>query len=142
MRNADRPWVAVQSVDIINPDASPITVVTIQNSGRSPALNVDASVQWLPLDSNELFPPPLAHEEGVPSSLIPAGGAQSMTVLKPSQGWSSDLVDSLSNGTKTLWIRGLIDYEDSFGEHHQTRFQYLYIPEERAFSPYGENTAT
>lgn len=108
------------------PDRGPIILITIRNSGHTPANNVihymNAIFREFPLTS------PLPERPEIDPRLrsifsIPPGGTTSKNYVFPNRATDHEIAE-LRAGTGAIFIYGEISYNDIFGVERITRYRF------------------
>jgi len=129
-RSDQRAWVgAVQPVIVQLKDSSMRVSITIQNFGRTPALNLVPQIHVRTLTSSESFAPGRPAEPTDPKTRAALQPGQAFT-LGPNEvpPISTDLADEINTGKTCFYAFGEVFYDDAFGEHHCTTFAYMLLP--------------
>ncbi len=112
--------------EIISPTEGPAAVLTIRNSGSTPAFKVvhyaGIHVAEYPLKT-EL--PPIGRVKSPPSSAIPPEGfnTKRANIFRP---LTSEEIAGLRNGTVAVWIYGEITYRDAFHRKRRSRYRLFH----------------
>jgi hypothetical protein len=113
---------SIDTTDIRRPIFKRLTI----NAGKTPALNVRNGVD---LRIDHYPPPPAFYAGNMPSVLVAVG----QTVIPPGlftdapdDRFTNELTDMQLNniraGVMAVYIAGVIEYEDVFGDSHKTTF--------------------
>jgi hypothetical protein len=104
----------------------PGAVLTIKNSGATPAYNVRSGALidiMEPINEDKLVLSPLMNKFG--ASLGPGVGLTNTPwfarALTPSE------VADIAIGAKAIYLHGRVEYEDAFGKKHFTEFRLRYV---------------
>jgi hypothetical protein len=126
---AERAYVLLDDIALqqLKPQERSVAIFTFKNTGRTPAfineLRVSATIA-ASLDATPEYSPTPTQ---APAAI--AAGAR-ITIHQDFTDFTvtSDVYNSLQNGSQKLWIYGVVRYTDSFGHSRQTGFGALYNP--------------
>jgi hypothetical protein len=108
------------------PELGPLAILTITNSGSTPAYNV---VHWAGIAFDD-FPVPKSLPKRLmtptaPTSILPPNGINTKNIRIPSPLDSQD-VTGLRAGTKAIYIYGEITYMDAFRRKRRTDYRLFH----------------
>jgi hypothetical protein len=129
-RRDQRAWLTVKSVTMTTPLAvgtSPVIEARFENTGRSPAINVQTA--------GAIFSHATTQRYTLPSRDRSIIGRASRSVIGPNSGETSiwygkepitdnAQIESIMGGTWVIYVSGSILYDDIFGNQHRTTFCY------------------
>jgi len=128
--NAERPWVLasmgqIQECSIQDP-SNPFwgSLCTIENFGKTPAWVKSWISQRGNLEEDSLPQEPryIPIEDFTPQVLTPGQKLGRLMV------WNRDQLNQAHSDKLFLYVIGFVDYRDSFGNTHETRFCFRYYP--------------
>ena len=112
--------------EIVSPTEGPAVLLTIRNSGSTPAFQV---VHWAGIHVAE-FPlrselPPIVKVKKPPDSAIPPEGINTkrVNIFRP---LTSQEISGLRDGTTAIWVYGEITYRDAFRRKHKSKYRLLH----------------
>lgn len=138
MRISNRPYVGIEKVAIANfLIRLPFSIsVSIKNAGQTPAYSTYVTLKTERIaKSTKHQMPEFKREDKLPNQyFIPSGTSQELAAI----GWTV-LPDSIqariSYGELELFVHGIIEYNDVFGDRHFTEFGFKYDPEFSTMEP-------
>jgi hypothetical protein len=120
----NRAWVWIKNAKLAknlqsDPPANSI-IITLENSGNSPARNV--TVRWHSAyrESEPISPLGIDAAPSLPPTVIPSHGTSDVEALVVR--WSADERNSVFDGPTRLYVWGWIEYEDVFGQRRVSQF--------------------
>jgi len=129
-RSDQRAWVGAGDPLVVQfKDSSMRVSVTIQNFGRTPALNVVPQIHVRSLPASESFAPSLPAKPTDPDTRAALQPGQKLT-LGPNEvpPITIDLANEINSGKTCFYAFGEVFYDDAFGEAHCTTFAYMLLP--------------
>jgi hypothetical protein len=105
--------------------AEPEFVVTIKNSGQTPAYKVKSWV-CLVISHDLSVPQTFKRPDGFPQavSVVAPGGDFRLSARSP-RAFTHTELDGLTKGTVAIYVFGEVAYNDVFGEGHTTQYRYM-----------------
>jgi hypothetical protein len=141
-----RAYVEMQPVKITPLERAKVATITATfiNTGQTPARNLRFVISWktgpLQEDEKQLTPELTGrHSRGQ------LGSHQTRTITRELSGVTEARKKEIAAGKATIWVYGLIIYEDIFGHEWETPFRFLYRPaylKERLINAQAGNEAT
>ena len=126
----ERPYVAIKEMKItgVSPGQTPTATILIENSGRTPAINVQvfsyAELLREPLPENPKYRPLPPQSK----AFMQAGSVRQQTVSM-SGTIDDNTMRMIVNGILRLYVYGFADYKDGTGNLHTYKFCGIYNPQ-------------
>ena len=99
---------------------APDFIVTIKNSGQSPARNVRFIIDWTPDRPTEK----INSFEQCDYSVLDVASGESIKVKKPIDGLINENRKHFYDEHFPIWVHGMVQYDDVFHSRHHTWFHY------------------
>ncbi len=128
MINGERAWITVDNLESkeVKEQVPRSVIITIVNSGNSPALNTIMLTTW-GVKESELIPMPDIDETSEPTAAHVVIGARSAKRQNAQPfNLSDEQVRLINQQTHSLYVWGIVRYEDIFGQGHITKFCEVY----------------
>jgi hypothetical protein len=136
-RIGERAYIGITAFRIvrIEPNQVPSIYINFLNGGRTPAwkFTVRTTVSF-----SSVHPPGYPEKpQSVETSFVPAGRERETdaTLIEP---LSQKDFDDLQNGTIKLFIRGMVFFEDCWGDGREFPFDVVYRPRDGRFEDYRQ----
>jgi hypothetical protein len=111
--------------------------VVITNTGKTPARNVQVRIGRSTFRKGSTFKP-IYNDDGGPSGTIALfPGQPFMLITKPELPLTAEQVAIIINGEFTLYVYGMVTYEDVFGIKHKSTFCGYMASDLRSFKSCG-----
>lgn len=142
-----RAWMGIESISG-KPEVDKPFIISIKfkNSGDSPAKN--AKIQtWNQIDKSDI-PPRFdvvgQRIKGMDSTGIVAPGGHVISSIKVYSGEpiTKTVFDSINNGERSVFVFGMLTYDDIFGQHHWITYCYCLTPGGDKYIAYKKHNDT
>lgn len=120
-----RAYVSAQPNFISSSDGNtfPWANFELKNGGQTPAKNMShcATIQAMPYPLPQDYVVPTIENSPSPATILPPGTplVGTVTALRP---FSPDEIDGIQNGSRRIYVYGILKYQDVFGKWRTTNF--------------------
>ncbi|HMK56480.1 MAG TPA: hypothetical protein VK448_07585 [Dissulfurispiraceae bacterium] len=139
LNHSERAWIGLDKLQLTNDlkaeENFEINYI-VKNFGRAPALNVRKVFEWRiePTSKMDNFNIPKIPDNSEVTVILPNASATFHPFVNMSP-ISTEQFNNIMNGTDTLLVMSVFEYEDSFANKHITQERYYYKVNRKSFGP-------
>ena len=132
-----RPYLGTTTSEVVIGEAEIWCRITVKNMGQSPAVNARFTTAWAGEigEFNEIWTTEIDDSANL-GSVMP--GAEVHAVIwtaerpEPDRRLTPEQIREVTDGTRSFWVYGRIDYDDPFGGQHFTKYRKFLVKSSKA----------